>query len=122
MGNSSSQIQADLDAAQKQLAAVSKQRSELQSENAAAAATIAEQKEQLSATVAACEAKLAEQTEALAAAVKKRQVAEDMRRSDALLCKRILAASSADMSASGTSSALGTMSCMNRYHFMIVHE
>ena len=95
MGNSSSQIQADLDAAQKQLAAVSKQRSELQSENAAAAATIAEQKEQLSATVAACEAKLAEQTEALAAAVKKRQVAEDMRRSDALLCKRILAASSA---------------------------
>ena len=58
-------------------------------------ATIAEQKEQLSATVAALEAKLAEQTEALAAAVKKRQVAEDMRRSDALLCKRILAASSA---------------------------
>ena len=89
MGNSSSQIQADLDAAQKQLAAVSKQRSELQSENAAAAATIAEQKEQLSATVAACEAKLAEQTEALAAAVKKRQVAEDMRRSDALLLSLI---------------------------------
>ena len=51
MGNSSSQIQADLDAAQKQLAAVSKQRAELQS-GAAAAATIAEQKEQLSATAA----------------------------------------------------------------------
>ena len=51
--------------------------------------------------MAACEAKLAEQTEALAAAVKKRQVAEDMRRSDALLCKRILAASSAAREGAG---------------------
>ena len=99
MGIGTSRLQGELDAAKKSLAAANAQAAALKSEKATLQADLSEQQSlaaglraELQSTVDDCTQRLDASKEELAKEVKQRTLAEELRRSDALLVKRVTSA------------------------------
>lgn len=99
MGQGHSQLKDELAAVQKRLSDAKRENQALSSANLTLKQQVRgteealEQKAQeLSSTMLKCEEQLASKESAVATAIKKKELAEELRRSDALLAKRIMTA------------------------------